>query len=42
MSIAIRPLRGAFARAGELSVEAFATELGAQIGRGPGKLSELF
>ena len=36
------PLRGAFARAGELSVEAFAAELGAQIELGPRKLSELF
>jgi hypothetical protein len=39
---AAEPLRGAFARAGELSVEAFAAELGAQIELGPRKLSELF
>jgi hypothetical protein len=39
---AAEPLRGAFARAGDFSVEAFAEELGAQIERGPGKLSELF
>ncbi|HEX6240456.1 MAG TPA: hypothetical protein VFZ61_06165, partial [Polyangiales bacterium] len=36
------PLRGAFARAGELSVEAFGAELGAQMELGPRKLSELF
>jgi hypothetical protein len=39
---AAEPLRGAFARAGDFSVEAFAEELGAQIERGPSKLSELF
>jgi hypothetical protein len=39
---AAEPLRGAFARAGGFSVEAFAEELGAQIERGPSKLSELF
>lgn len=36
------PLRGGFARGGELSVEAFAEELGAQWKLGPSKLSELF
>jgi hypothetical protein len=36
------PLRGAFARAGELSVETFGAELGAQMELGPRKLSELF
>jgi hypothetical protein len=36
------PLRGAFARAGEFSVEAFAEELGANIALGPRRLSELF
>lgn len=36
------PLRGAFARAGDFSVEGFAEELSARIERGPEKLSELF
>lgn len=36
------PLRGAFARAGDFSVEGLAEELGARIERGPERLSELF
>jgi hypothetical protein len=39
---AAEPLRGAFARAGDFSVEAFAEELGAHVEHGPDKLSELF
>jgi hypothetical protein len=39
---AAEPLRGAAARAGEFSVEAFATELGADVERGKRWLSELF
>ena len=39
---AAEPLRGAMARAGELSVESFAEELGTSVAHGVEKLSELF
>jgi len=39
---AAEPLRGAFARAGDFSVEGLVEELGARIERGAEKLSELF
>lgn len=39
---AAEPLRGAMARAGELSIESWAEELGATIAAGVEKLSELF
>jgi hypothetical protein len=39
---AAEPLRGAMARAGDFSVEAFAEELGAKSEQGLRKLSELF
>jgi len=39
---AAEPLRGAMARAGEFSVEAFATELSTELPRGVEKLGELF
>ena len=39
---AAEPLRGALARAGELSIEAWAEELGTNVERGVEKLAELF
>lgn len=39
---AAEPLRGALARAGEFSVEAWAEEQGAHLEQGPKRLSELF